>query len=207
MSFNKTKISGIYLIKNLINNNCYVGSSKNIHYRIYRHFMFLACNKHVNKYLQSAYNKYGKESFTYEILTQCAELALLDNEQFYIDTLKPTYNLNLIAAKPPSPLGKLKSKESIAKTAAALKGRKRPEWVRKRMRVKRLNHNMTNNHKYVAVEQLDKNTGVVIGTYASVVLAAKHLDIEKWFKIKSGISRCLIGDNATAYGYVWRRQN
>lgn len=41
-------ISGIYNIRNLINNKIYIGSSKDIEYRTYRHLMFLRANKHIN---------------------------------------------------------------------------------------------------------------------------------------------------------------
>jgi len=33
-----------------------------------QHFSKLRCNKHVNQHLQNAWNKYGKESFEFEVL-------------------------------------------------------------------------------------------------------------------------------------------
>lgn len=61
-------MTGIYSIKNLVNNKIYIGSSNNITTRINQHFNNLKNNKHNNKHLQSSYNKNGVENFSYEIL-------------------------------------------------------------------------------------------------------------------------------------------
>ncbi len=62
------KVSGIYCIENKINNKTYIGSSKNLYQRLLKHFALLRHNKHENAHLQSAWNKYGEDSFTFEIL-------------------------------------------------------------------------------------------------------------------------------------------
>lgn len=86
------KISGIYCIKNKKNNNSYIGSSKNIYYRIARHISDLKRNSHGSKILQNAVNKYGIENFEVSILKKCDEKMLLIAEKSFIDTLKPKYN-------------------------------------------------------------------------------------------------------------------
>ena len=44
--------SGIYIIRNLINNKVYVGKSKNVKQRKNAHFSALKLNKHNNQHLQ-----------------------------------------------------------------------------------------------------------------------------------------------------------
>lgn len=62
------KIAGIYQIRNIVNNKIYIGSSANLMNRKSGHFCMLRKNKHDNSYLQYAYNKYGADSFSFEIL-------------------------------------------------------------------------------------------------------------------------------------------
>lgn len=60
--------AGVYLISNNVNGKCYVGSTIHLDQRRKQHFSRLAHNKHVNKHLQNAYNKYGREAFESEVL-------------------------------------------------------------------------------------------------------------------------------------------
>lgn len=89
------KKSGIYCIVNTDNQKKYVGSSKNIYQRLQKHRAYLRKNMHENKKLQNSWNKHGEDSFQYFILEFCSEEQLLEKEQFYIDTLRPWYNLVL----------------------------------------------------------------------------------------------------------------
>lgn len=87
---------GIYLIINLINGKRYVGSSKDLYKRLYQHIWHLDNNKHENSYLQRSWFKYGKDSFEWEILEYCDEQTRLEREGYYINTIKPEYNLDQI---------------------------------------------------------------------------------------------------------------
>lgn len=87
------KISGIYKITNIVNNKFYIGSSINIYQRLKHHYSDLKNNKHGNKYFLRSYIKYGKNNFIVEILEEVPKELLLIREQYYIDTLKPKYNL------------------------------------------------------------------------------------------------------------------
>ena len=87
--------SGIYCLVNTDNQKKYVGSSKNIYQRLQKHRAYLRKNMHENKKLQNSWNKHGESSFQYYILEFCSEEQLLKREQFYIDTLRPWYNLVL----------------------------------------------------------------------------------------------------------------
>ena len=82
--------SGIYYIKNKINNNIYIGSSKNILHRFSQHKYSLCNNRHENPHLQSAFNKYGKKNFIFMILERCPPKSLEQKEQYWMDILKVT---------------------------------------------------------------------------------------------------------------------
>lgn len=83
---------GIYRIKNLVNNKCYYGSSKNIEKRWLRHKNELNKKTHINCVLQRAWDKYGEDNFLFEIVEECDSNILLEVEQKYLDT-NPDYNI------------------------------------------------------------------------------------------------------------------
>ena len=110
--------SGIYKIINIVNNKIYVGSSVNIKERKKRHFIKLKSNKHENRYLQNAFNKYGEENFIFEIIEYVENKnMLLEREQYWIDELSVCdrnigYNMRLKAG---SNLGYICSEETREK--------------------------------------------------------------------------------------------
>lgn len=76
---------GIYLIKNLINQKIYIGSSQNIKRRFYLHKHYLNQNKHSNQHLQNAWNEYKEDNFSFSILEQISDIKqLLQKEKDYI---------------------------------------------------------------------------------------------------------------------------
>jgi group I intron endonuclease len=88
---------GIYRIKNKTNEKCYYGSSKNIEKRWKTHLNQLRNKKHINCILQNAWNKYGEDSFIFEIVEECELENLFDTEQKYLDTCGD-YNIGLKAS-------------------------------------------------------------------------------------------------------------
>lgn len=94
-----TKIKCIYCIENIKTKIQYIGSSNNYKGRIANHFYRLRNNKHHSKYLQNSYNKHSELFFKYYIIEECDEEQLIEKEQYWIDLLKPKYNLCLIAGK------------------------------------------------------------------------------------------------------------
>ena len=85
--------SGIYCILNIQNNKKYIGSSKNIWQRLQKHFSLLRKRKHENIILQNSFNKNGEESFICFCLREHNNEDLTYLEQYYIDLLKPQYNI------------------------------------------------------------------------------------------------------------------
>lgn len=88
---------GIYKIQNITDNKVYIGSSINIKSRQYKHFWMLNVGSHYNSHLQSSYNKFGKDSFIFEILELCDPEDLISLENKYIDyyrAIDSTYGYN-----------------------------------------------------------------------------------------------------------------
>lgn len=84
--------SGIYIIRNIINNKCYIGQTNNLKGRWIKHRNFLRKNKHHNKHLQAAWNKYGEKNFLFETLEKCPINELDEKEIYYIDKYKTYIN-------------------------------------------------------------------------------------------------------------------
>lgn len=92
------KISGIYVIRNVINNKVYIGSAVDLNNRWFSHRNNLINNKHVNKHLQASFNKYGIDNFIFEILEYVVDKnCLIDREQNWIDFFNPEYNIRKVA--------------------------------------------------------------------------------------------------------------
>lgn len=87
------KVSGIYKITNIVNNKIYIGSAINILNRLIRHFWDLRLNTSTCTKLQRAFNKYGEGNFKIDLIETCEIIDLEEREQYYIDTLKPEYNI------------------------------------------------------------------------------------------------------------------
>ena len=82
--------SGVYLIQNIINGKCYVGSSYNIRKRLFWHSNMLENNNHPNKKLQNSYNKHSKINFIFIPLLNCPKEYNHILEQWVMD--KSDYN-------------------------------------------------------------------------------------------------------------------
>mgnify|MGYP000883434576 CR=1 FL=1 len=80
--------SGIYMIKNMINNKVYIGQAVNIERRWNEHINDLYANRHNNKHLQRAWNKDGANNFIFNIVEECPKDELNDREIYYIAQYK-----------------------------------------------------------------------------------------------------------------------
>ncbi len=103
----KTRIPGIFQIKNHKNGKVLLGSSLNIDGPLNAHEFMLYSGSHRNRDLQSDYKTFGAEAFSFDVLAVVessnksgfnieAELQTL--EQLWLDELKPFgengYNVN-----------------------------------------------------------------------------------------------------------------
>ncbi len=97
----KTKTPVIYQLLNLVNGKRYIGSTTYFVGRRSGHFRALERGIHHSVYLQRAFDKYGVSNFKIEIIeTLEDEKEILIREQFYIETLKPEYNMAKDATRP-----------------------------------------------------------------------------------------------------------
>ena len=88
------KISGIYKIQSIkFPKRCYVGSSYSIQRRWVDHLTALARGDHHSKKLQKHYDKYGKNDLVFSVLIGCEREDLITMEQFFLDSLKPYFNI------------------------------------------------------------------------------------------------------------------
>lgn len=86
--------TGVYKITNLINGKFYIGSTSwNFQKRWKTHRNQLRKNKHDNPHLQYSWNKHGELNFKFEIVEDCPKAECFVREQYYIDILKPQYNI------------------------------------------------------------------------------------------------------------------
>lgn len=191
--FKISKSAGVYWIKNLLNGKTYVGSSANLKRRICNHIRLLRNDKHPNKHLQGAYNKYGENVFEFAILEICDAIkdTLLYLEQKYIDEINPEYNK---CPKAYSLLGFKHTKEFCEKCKLRDMSHLFTQDVCKKRgdSIRQL--------KYKPIQQFDLD-GNLLGTYPSQIHAALALGNIEYRK---NISACCLNKQKTAYGFKWR---
>lgn len=123
-------ISGIYAIYCIPTGKYYIGSAKNFKQRWQCHLWYLENNKHYNRYLQFAWNKYWGCNFQFLIIEYCEKDQTLIREQWWLDithcwNMEIGYNLN---PKAESPLGRKWTEEQRNKK----RGKKQTEESNKR---------------------------------------------------------------------------
>jgi len=197
--------SGIYQIRNLINNKVYIGSAVNFSARRSRHFKELKGNTHHSILLQNSFNKHGIDNFVFEILEIVEDkFKLIEREQFYFNTLKPQFNICQIAG---SCLGIKRSRELVERLTAQKRGKKVfwPKEVRenaiKKMR-QTLKYNPSilrdrNKKKWKSVVQLDLQ-GNLIAIFDSLKEASNQTGIHI-----SHINATCLDKQKTTKGCTW----
>lgn len=120
----------IYKITNTVNDKKYVGATiGKINRRWNIHRSQLRNKKHGNRYLQRSWDKYGEQSFVFEVLEQCPETDVVVREQYYKDLLSAEYNLAPIT----EPFGKMNKGRKLTpehkeKIRMGNLGKKMPDW-------------------------------------------------------------------------------
>jgi predicted GIY-YIG superfamily endonuclease len=174
----------IYKITNIKNSKIYIGSASYYDKRIGTHVSRLRRNTHQNRYLQSAWNKYGEEFFIFEIIEYSNKECLIEREQYWLDFYR-SYDRNIgynLATKAGSNLGYTASEEARKKISNALKGLKYTEeqCIRRKKQV------TENQGKAVLV--YDKNMNF-IAEYPSISETSRAVNltisaISKYLRIK-----------------------
>lgn len=96
--------SGVYKIRNLLTEELYVGSSRDIPNRWRQHRYRSKVYdeiKHHPSCLYRAIQKYGLDKFAFELIEECGIDDLLIREKYYIDLMKPQYNMSRHAVGAP----------------------------------------------------------------------------------------------------------
>ena len=133
--------SGIYRITCIVNKKIYIGSAVNLRQRWRSHRSTLQRNVHRNVILQHAWNKYGEQSFTFEILELVLPMSLTAREQYWFQKIKPFgrkgFNIVREAGSNVGNKGRVGQKntpEAIEKMRQAKIGKPRPPETRERLR-------------------------------------------------------------------------
>jgi group I intron endonuclease len=194
--FNDNKKAGIYMFTNKLNNKQYIGSAIDLNKRISAYFQKAYLNHHrYKKYLiVKAINKYGIDNFYIYILeyTDNNRFNLIKREQYWIDNIKPEYNILRVAG---CTLGYKHTEEAKLKIFLKKLGKKLDLDVKRRisssLKISKLvGHKHTlktklklsiiaSNRKFdpnkgLSISIKDINTGI-IKVYKSVREAAKYL--------------------------------
>lgn len=131
-------ITGVYCWKNILDNKVYVGSaSYSLSKRKSGHLYRLKLGNHHSIYFQQAWNKYGKESFIFEILEKCLPDKCIEREQYYIDKLKaanPKFGYN-ISTNAGNTLGVTYTPEGCENVGKAKRGGKLTEEHKKKISI------------------------------------------------------------------------
>lgn len=90
------KVVGIYKITNLITGDCYIGQSKDIYRRWKRHKNPNTWERDKTNKLYCAFESYGVESFSFEIIEQCTEELLKQREKYWIKAYNSQEQYNKI---------------------------------------------------------------------------------------------------------------
>ena len=84
---------GVYMVKNVVTGDCYVGSSTNIARRWMTH-KAKSTHERKNSKLYQAIEEYGNVAFEFSLLEEAAKGDLRIKEDEWISKLHPTYNKN-----------------------------------------------------------------------------------------------------------------
>lgn len=170
--------AGIYQWVNLSNGKTYVGSSVNLtrRFKTYYSVYYLEYEgKNNNSLIYKALLKYGYSGFRLEILEYCESEVIIEREQYYIDLLKPKYN--------------------ILKYARSLKGFKHSETTIERMREIKINNKRIRTEEeilkqvnsllkgvYTIVKDMDSNeiTNFVSGREAAKFIGMHQSGLAKY---------------------------
>lgn len=183
--------SGIYCIKNIINNKCYIGRASDLKNRKSKHFGRLRNNSHPNKYLQNSYNKYNEENFQWIVLEIVNSKITLPSREKYWEQQYRQRGIELynIMEVDNSQEVFVHSTESKKKMKEAAIGRKRSiESI-----------NKTKNAHKITILQIDKDNGMIIKVWNSMVDAAQYFNVSK-----TAIYNACRGKCKTICGFKWQ---
>lgn len=175
------EVSGIYKIENVERGIVYIGQSKDVFARFNSHKSELRKNRHHNRHLQAAWNKYGEDAFKFSLVEECSTELLDEREVYWISTLGTYgggYNLDLGGK---GGRGYKYTEEQREKRSELFKGRALSEEAKSHMRKPHVNMRGANHPLF--------------GTKW-----AERLSVEEQAEVRQKISAKLSGENNPMYG-------
>ena len=171
--------AGVSRWVNKASDKSYVGSSTMLHIRFLQYFSLAHLNRYGSMAINKALLKYGYSGFKLEILEYCEPSNCIDREQYYLDLLKPEYNILKTAG---SSLGYIHSEEARQKMQGNKNclGRKLSEETKKKISEANKGTRKTGpvGSPSVQIEVLDLFTDIKT-TYDSISDAARALGVDK----------------------------
>jgi hypothetical protein len=155
----------------LITGKSYIGSSISLSKRFNNYYSLTFLNRTLNKGNSSIYSallKHGHKNFSLDILEYCERDVLIKREQYYLDLLKPKYNILKFAG---SRLGHMPSENVKRAISIALKNKQY------------LYHEKIAISKFklgVYVKVLDKSKNLLF-EFPSIKSAARHFNVSNKF--------------------------
>lgn len=117
---------GIYKISNKSNDKVYIGQSRDVERRFREHKRGLNRGDYYNDHLQSSWDDYGSNAFSFEIVKECEPEYLDELEKFYIafyNSMNRDHGYNLESG---GNAKKTDSPETRAKKSKAMMGENNP---------------------------------------------------------------------------------
>jgi len=188
--------SGIYRWNNLVTRSSYVGSAVNLTKRLSQYFSFRFLKKEIQRnksIISNSLLKYGYNNFSLDILEYCEPSLLIKREQYYLDTLKPEYNILKIAGSrlgsKHSPETLLKFKERRLSPEALINLKLAKKGIAPSSPLRRINHLLATGHittvlnkkdnsvkVYNSIRAVSRDIGINPGTIAN------YINTNKWLK-------------------------
>lgn len=176
---NKGK-SGIYRWNNFITGKSYIGFAKSLNTRLANYYSIRTINKKLSKSSSAIYSailKYGYSNFSLDIIEYCNPILLIKKEQYYIDLLKPEYN---ICKKAGFTLGRKFSFETLLKfknrklSLEAINNLKKAKvGIAPTSPLRQINHILATGHATI-IRNITDNTSRM---YYSMKAAARDLNV------------------------------
>lgn len=209
--FNK---SGIYQIKNLIDNKIYIGKAKCIYSRIINHITLLRSkSKNENRYLINAWHKYGENNFEYSVLeyVNLEENLLKEKELYWQRTLKVKERNIGYNFREDSETGMICSEETKKLMSEIHKKRFENKeerlkcshdfWKKNPESLKKMSEKVAKLNVKYNIEQYDKKTKIFIKSWESIIELIKYHPEYK----KHNIYAVCSGEKPSMYGYIWKK--
>jgi group I intron endonuclease len=138
----------VYAITHLRSGKLYVGASADVERRFRDHRSLLRYGDHHSSRLQTEWNQFGEDAFSFEMVEKCCIENLWERERFHIDFARevgiPLYNVPLEEHRrkmSETRLGMTHSEETKRKMSETHLGKKFPEETRRKMSEARLGKN------------------------------------------------------------------